>query len=178
LTTIEGTLTSAPSTTFQLEFFVNSVCNYNGYGEGKQFLASFPLTTGADGNAAFTFTVAVSVDPDQFIAATATDPGNNTSEFSACAEVTGQAAFQALIPSTSANPNGIVSARERAGVISGGAGTRGVETTSSLPNPLPANSPPVRPLTAKGRSSSPFGGRLVIGQTNLFRGALGDDLGA
>jgi titin len=93
LTTIEGTLTSTPSTTFRLEFVVNSVCNYNGYGEGEQFLAAFTVSTDADGNAAFSLTVAVTVDAGKFIAATATDPGNNTSQFSACAEVNGPAGF-------------------------------------------------------------------------------------
>jgi hypothetical protein len=89
LTTIEGTLVSAPSTTFNIEFFVNSVCNPSGYGEGEHFLASITLTTDTDGNASFSLTVAIEVDPGHFIAATATDPGNNTSQFSQCIEVTG-----------------------------------------------------------------------------------------
>jgi titin len=88
--TIEGTLTTfSPPATYALEFFVNSVCNYNGYGEGEQFLASLPVTTGPDGTATFSFAVAVSVDPGRFISATATDPVGNTSSFSACAEVAG-----------------------------------------------------------------------------------------
>jgi hypothetical protein len=95
LTTIEGTLSSYPSTTFALEFFVNSVCNPNG-GEGERFLASTTVITDADGNASFSLTVAIGVDPGQFIAATATDPAGNTSQFSQCAEVKGPA-----LPSTS-----------------------------------------------------------------------------
>jgi hypothetical protein len=37
--------------------------------------------------------VALVVDPAQFIAATATDPANNTSAFSLCVEVVGPSAF-------------------------------------------------------------------------------------
>jgi titin len=178
VTTIEGTLTSTPSTTFHLEFFVNSVCNPNGYGEGEQFLASFLLTTDADGNAAFMFTVAVAVDPGQFIAATATDPGNNTSAFSACAEVSEAAPTRVLISSISAIPNGIASARELASPSWGGAGpdAPGVETTASLWNPLPANNPPVGPFTAAGSRHSASGGQRTTGPADLFFKALGEDL--
>jgi titin len=88
-TTITGTLTSAPSTTFTIEFFVNTVCNPSGYGEGERFLGSTTVTTDSDGHADFTFTVAIPVDPGQFISATATDPAGNTSQFSACVVVTG-----------------------------------------------------------------------------------------
>ncbi len=88
-TTIAGTLTSAPATTFTIELFVNDECNPSGYGEGEQFLASLTVTTDADGNAGFSLTVAVAVDPGRFITATATDPDGNTSAFSACVAVTG-----------------------------------------------------------------------------------------
>jgi hypothetical protein len=87
-TTISGALTSAPDTTFTVEIFVNRACNPSGYGEGERFFASLTVTTDADGHAAFTLTVAVPVDPGAFISATATDPGNNTSPFSACVTVT------------------------------------------------------------------------------------------
>jgi hypothetical protein len=87
-TTIEGSLASAPSTRFTIEFFSDTVCNPSGYGEGEHFLGFVSVTTDADGNASFTFTVAIGVDPGQFISATATDPGNNTSAFAACVEVT------------------------------------------------------------------------------------------
>jgi titin len=87
-TTITGSLTSAPSTTFIIEFFANTVCNPSGYGEGERFLDSTTVATDANVDASFTFTVAIAVDPGQFIAATATDPANNTSAFSLCVEVT------------------------------------------------------------------------------------------
>jgi hypothetical protein len=86
-TTVEGTLTSTPNTTFTLEIFANTVNNPSGAGE--RFLGSVAVTTDGDGNASFTGTFDTVVDPGQFLTATATDPGNNTSPFSAGAEVTG-----------------------------------------------------------------------------------------
>jgi hypothetical protein len=88
-TTITGTLTSAPTTTFTIELFVNSVCNPSGYGEGEQFFASFTVATDANGNAAFTLSLPIEVDVGKFMSATATDSGNNTSQFAACVEVEG-----------------------------------------------------------------------------------------
>ncbi|HEV3204021.1 MAG TPA: hypothetical protein VGY77_06550, partial [Gemmataceae bacterium] len=87
--TIEGALVSAPMTTYTIEFFVNSVCNPSGFGEGETFLGSAMVTTDGAGNAGFSITFDGAVDPGRFITATATDPGGNTSQFSQCAEVTG-----------------------------------------------------------------------------------------
>jgi titin len=86
-TTVTGTLTSAPNTTFTLEIFASSVNDPSGAGE--QFLGSVVVTTAADGNASFTVTFATAVDPGWFLSATATDPDHNTSPFSAGVEVTG-----------------------------------------------------------------------------------------
>jgi parallel beta-helix repeat protein len=86
-TTVEGTLTSTPNTTFTLEIFASSVNNSSGAGE--RFLGPVVVTTDGDGNASFTGTFDTAVDPGQFLTATATDPGDNTSPFSAGAEVTG-----------------------------------------------------------------------------------------
>ena len=88
-TTISVTFAGAPDTTDRIEIFVNTVCNPSGFGEGERFLASLTVGTDDAGNASFTLVVPVSVDPGQFISATATDPNGNTSEFAACALVTG-----------------------------------------------------------------------------------------
>jgi hypothetical protein len=87
-TTITGMLTSTPNTAFTIEIFVNDACNPSGYGEGEHFFASLLVTTDDTGSASFNLTVAVGLGPGQFVAATATDPTENTSEFSACVEVT------------------------------------------------------------------------------------------
>jgi hypothetical protein len=77
-TTIKGKLNSTPGTTFKVQFFSNP----SGTDEGKEFLGAKNVTTGADGKANFTKTVQ-KVSTGRAITATATDPGSNTSEFSA-----------------------------------------------------------------------------------------------
>jgi hypothetical protein len=83
-TTVSGTLTSTPDTTFTLEIFATDPS-----GSGQHFLGSVLVTTDADGNASFTATFATAFDPGWFLTATATDPAHNTSQFSGPAEVTG-----------------------------------------------------------------------------------------
>jgi hypothetical protein len=85
---IQGTLNSAPNTSFKLEFFSNPSCDPSAHGEGHTLLGSKQVTTDASGNAGFTFTFQVKVKPGQSITATATAPGGNTSEFSQCIAVT------------------------------------------------------------------------------------------
>lgn len=81
--TAQGTLNSAASTAYQLEFFSNPTCDPSGNGEGQTFVGSQSVTTDANGNANFNISLA-NVSTGQFITATATDPNGNTSEFSAC----------------------------------------------------------------------------------------------
>jgi titin len=88
-TTIQGTLTSTPNTDFIVEFFANNACNPSGFGEGQFFLGSMTITTGNDGTASFTFMLNFGLDPSQFVTTTATDPSGNTSQFSACVQVSG-----------------------------------------------------------------------------------------
>ena len=83
---IQGTLNSTPSTQFTLEFFANSTCDPSGYGEGEVFIGSTTVTTDGAGDASFDVELPGSVPPGAFVTATATDPGGNTSEFSACVE--------------------------------------------------------------------------------------------
>jgi hypothetical protein len=89
-TTVQGTLTSTANTTFTVEFFANTVCNPSGYGEGQQVLDSQAVATDDTGSVSFVITLSIEVPPGQFITATATDPGNNTSQFSACQPVSGE----------------------------------------------------------------------------------------
>jgi hypothetical protein len=89
MVTISGTLNSIASTNFRLEFFSNVACNGtppNNFGEGQTFLGFLVVATDASGNATFGGPLSTfSIPPGQtVITATATDPGNNTSEFSAC----------------------------------------------------------------------------------------------
>ncbi|MBE9165386.1 tandem-95 repeat protein [Tychonema sp. LEGE 06208] len=81
-TEIKGTLNSTLNQQFRLEFFANSSLDPTGFGEGKTFLGSRILTTDSSGKNSFNYTYGSSLPVGQFITATATDPANNTSEFS------------------------------------------------------------------------------------------------
>jgi titin len=90
-THVIGTLDSAPNTTFRVEFFANSECDSSGNGEGETFLGFANVTTNGAGHAAIDVTVPTTTAAGEQVTATATDPDGNTSEFSACVEVTGSA---------------------------------------------------------------------------------------
>jgi hypothetical protein len=83
-TNIHGSLNSASSTTFRVEFFDNPQCDPFGNGEGQVFIGSADIPTAANCNATINVTLPVSVQEGHVITATAIDPNNNTSEFSAC----------------------------------------------------------------------------------------------
>ncbi len=81
---ILGTLTSRPHTTFLLQFFANPVCDPSEHGEGEDFLGSAMVTTGVSGSASFSVNFPRTIPAGWMVTATATDPDNNTSEFSVC----------------------------------------------------------------------------------------------
>jgi CSLREA domain-containing protein len=82
--TIEGTLNSIANTQFMIEFFANSECDPSGCGEGETLIGVATVVTDGAGDASFTVYFEVAVPAGAWITATATDPDNNTSEFSAC----------------------------------------------------------------------------------------------
>jgi hypothetical protein len=79
---VTGQLDSTPDTTFTLDFYANTLADTSGYGEGQTYLDSTTVATDAIGHASFTATIAAPPAGQQFLSATATDPGRNTSEFS------------------------------------------------------------------------------------------------
>ena len=84
VTQIRGTLDSGTGKTYLLQFFSNPSGNALGYGEGQVFLGQTNLTLGATMcSSNFTVLLPVSVPAGWVVTATATDPANNTSEFSA-----------------------------------------------------------------------------------------------
>jgi CSLREA domain-containing protein len=102
-TTIVGTLGSATSKTYQVQFFSNPSGN-----EGKTFLGQKSVTTNTSGNVSFTFTTSKAISAGQTITATATDSAGNTSEFSAPKTVA-LASGSALSPETTkiSGPSGV-----------------------------------------------------------------------
>jgi len=83
---IHATLSSAPSATFTLEFFADTVCDETGFGEGRFPLGTASLSTDASGIGSVT--AAFSGIPGTLVTATATDADGSTSEFSQCAGLT------------------------------------------------------------------------------------------
>ena len=86
-TTVAGTIQSTPGKTFRVDFFSSPTANTSGFGEGKTYLGFISVTTDSAGNANFVTTFSTVVAVGQVISATATDPSNNTSEFSASVQV-------------------------------------------------------------------------------------------
>jgi hypothetical protein len=80
-TQVSGTLNSRPNTTFTIEFFANDANEPS----GRIFLGSEMIRTNAAGFVAFAFNGPLLPDGASFVTATATDPLDNTSEFSAVA---------------------------------------------------------------------------------------------
>ena len=84
---VRGTLSSAASTTYRLEFFASPQCDASGYGEGRDYLGFLSVTTNSSGEASFAVTLPTGSTVGFAVTATATDPGGNTSEFSPCASL-------------------------------------------------------------------------------------------
>ena len=85
--TIDGSLNSTPGTSFRIEFFASPHCDNSGHGEGRDFLGATEVTTNSGGDVVFSVTLLQVVAAGQDVTATATSPGGDTSEFSACHNV-------------------------------------------------------------------------------------------
>jgi titin len=86
-TRIRGTFDSVAGKTYLLQFFSSPAGDTSGYGEGQVFLGQTNLTLGATCSSNFTVSLPVFVPAGWVVTATATDPANNTSEFSAWTNV-------------------------------------------------------------------------------------------
>lgn len=104
---VAGSLNSTPSTTFTVELFGSAAADASGYGEGETRLASFAVTTDAQGDAAFAPELEVGgslepLAPGTYVTARATSDGG-TSEFGPAVVVAGPTSpaplgFHALTP--------------------------------------------------------------------------------
>ena len=85
---VSGTLNSTASSSFLVQLFSNPTCDSSASGEGRFVLGHGVVTTNASGNGSFSMPVAPQgAQAGWFVTATATGPGGNTSEFSACLAV-------------------------------------------------------------------------------------------
>jgi titin len=82
-TRVRGSLSSNPGRTYTLQFFASPAGNASGYGEGQVFLGQTNLTLGSSCSSNFIAYLSATVPAGWVVTATATDPNNNTSEFSA-----------------------------------------------------------------------------------------------
>ena len=82
ITTVQGTLNSVANKTYTVDFYASGTNDVSGYGEGGLWLGVADVTSSSSGNANFTAKFTNTIPVGRFITATATDPANNTSEFS------------------------------------------------------------------------------------------------
>lgn len=81
--TIEGQLSSAPDTSYRIEYFVSVICPSSGLGVGENFIGFQNVMTDANGIAALGTTIPTALI-EGYVTATATSADGNTSEFSPC----------------------------------------------------------------------------------------------
>jgi titin len=84
---VRGYLNSRANTLFRIQFFASPACDPSGNGQGQTYLGDAWLTTGGSCSNSFVASFSSPVPVGYVITATATDPSNNTSEFSACSTV-------------------------------------------------------------------------------------------
>ncbi len=84
VTQIYGRLNSRPFVDYLLEFFVSDECDSTKYGEGRTSVGGMTIVTNFAGLDTFLVSIAHELQSDEYLTATATDTGGNTSEFSRC----------------------------------------------------------------------------------------------
>jgi parallel beta-helix repeat protein len=95
VTFVSGTVFGVPNADYTVDFYYNDNLDPTGFGEGQFYLGTITVTTDAGGNASFSTVIDGTMAPNgaappgTFVSATATDPNNNTSQFSVGALVGG-----------------------------------------------------------------------------------------
>lgn len=95
-TSVKGSLESAVGKTYLLQFYASPVTDPSGYGEGQIFLGSANVTLGGVCSNTFNATLPTGAPAGWVVSATASDPANNTSEFSLTTVVGGVPALNIL----------------------------------------------------------------------------------
>jgi hypothetical protein len=103
MTVIEGQLSSAPNTTYTVEFYLNNEADPSTNGEGRIYVGSTQVDVNGSGNEPFSATFALTAVYTQFISAIATDPDGNSSEFSPVIQVRTPPIIESQPQSTNSN---------------------------------------------------------------------------
>ena len=91
-TIVSGTLNSLANGTFFIDVYRNLAADPSGYGEGQFYLGTVSVTTDGSGNAGFAFTNNAGNYAGQYLTATTTSAGGDTSEFSLAVPATNKPA--------------------------------------------------------------------------------------
>jgi hypothetical protein len=157
VTSVEGSLQSAPNTPFTIELFLNAACDASGNGEGQNPVESQLVTTDLNGDASFT--IVTGAGPVGFISATATSGvDGSTSEFSNCVPIVRQPQTFTVTNVEDAGPGSLRQAILDANANAGPRDTIGFAIPGAPPHtivpqsPLPAVTDPV---IIDGRSPGP-----------------------
>ena len=138
---LQATLNSTPSTTFELDVYATPSSDATSYGEGQTFLGYLFVTTDASGNASFSGTIGTPVGIGQAITMTATDPEGNTSEFSAPVVVTTTSGDQVVTNTLDSGPGSL-----RQAILNVNAKTGGGKVVFGIPGSGPHTIRPISPL--------------------------------
>ncbi len=143
--TIEGTLNSRPSTSYEIDFFSTTLPDASGHGEAQQYLGSTTAVTDGSGNVSFSAAFGT-VLTNRYVTASATDPLGNSSELALCLAAASTIASSNFVVITNAD-SGAGSLREAILLANSwisesndtisfnisGAGPRTISPTSALP---------------------------------------------
>jgi hypothetical protein len=101
---VQGSLKSAPLSSYTVELFASASCDPSGFGEGEVFLGATSVTTDAAGEADIDVQVTATAPAGWLVTATASaEPLGATSEFSACVALTGPGVASYCTAGTSAS---------------------------------------------------------------------------
>jgi parallel beta-helix repeat protein len=135
--TVEGSLNSLPFVSYRIEFFISSECDVSGNGEGEVYLGGAEIELDGDGFTTFTANSPASVEPGDFVTATATNlETNDTSEFSNCVEIEPAPATPTPVATDTPPPTPTAIPTATAAPT----GTTATATPTATPTPTPAPS--------------------------------------
>ncbi len=84
VTTIWGRIDGRIGESYQIDVYLSDSCDTTGFGEGKKLIESVQVSATVTGSTPFAIGTSTAPERGQYLSATATDAGGNTSEFSRC----------------------------------------------------------------------------------------------